>query len=227
MTVGELLVQFLGTVSFDVCHYHDVSDFSVDHADRYFTEYVPDQGVGIGSVLSSVLAFLKQHFASQRVLQGQVTKAVSVTVADNCFIVGPAKSVASLLVRSFKVDQGQRGALWHESGVLRFVPDSYKNGTYDMGTARGRGNICARIKAAFVQCVRQVSADFQLHPELQSILTPTPVRLRGTKFVGVFYWKPKVPATQSVGCISQRGAGGDTTAIVHYRDESVQDGFVY
>lgn len=176
--------------SFNVCHYHDVSDFSVDHVDRYFTEYVSNQGVGIGSVLSSLLAFLKQHFALQRVLQGQVTNAVLVTVADNCFIVGAAKSVASLLVRSFKVDQGQRGALWHESEILRFVPDPYCNGTYNMSTPEGRAKISARIKAAFTQCVRQVSADSQLHSRVRSLLTSTPVRLRGTKFVGVFIGNP-------------------------------------
>lgn len=80
--------------SFSVHHYHGVSDFNVEHAERYFTEYVSNQGVGIGSILSSLLAFLKQHLALLQVMRGQVSKAVFATAADNCFIVGAASDVA-------------------------------------------------------------------------------------------------------------------------------------
>lgn len=175
--------------SFDVRHHHDISDFSVDHVDRRFTEYISNQGVGIGSVLPSALALLKQHFALQRALKGQGVSAVFATVAGNCFIVGQVKSVASLLVRSFKVGQGQRGALWHEPELLRFVPDTYRNGAYDMRAAQGRSNIRARIKLP-------VAPDVAAHIGLDSSATP-----RG-KVCRCFYWEPKIPATKSMGCVS-------------------------
>ena len=70
-------------------------------------------------------------------LKGQEANAAFITAAGTCFVVEAAKSVASLLARSFKLHQQQRGAMLHESEMLRFVPDSCHNGVCDMSKPDG------------------------------------------------------------------------------------------